>query len=107
MRVKGEECDDGNQNFGDGWNSSWKIETGYQWTGGSISTKDAWTPIWGDGRRVGNEEWDDSNTVSGDGWSNIWKIESYWEWTGGSGNQYYFWINLLTNNKLSFIKRHM
>ena len=30
-------------------NRAWAIESGWSWTGGSTTTKDTWTEIWGDG----------------------------------------------------------
>ena len=30
-------------------NCSWAIESGWTWTGGSTTSKDTWTEIWGDG----------------------------------------------------------
>ena len=30
-------------------NFVWKVETGWTWKGGSSTTKDTWTEIWGDG----------------------------------------------------------
>ena len=45
-------CDDGNNINGDGCNSLCAIETGYSWSGGSLSTKDTWNEIWGDGIRA-------------------------------------------------------
>ena len=40
-----EEWDDGNNMSSDGWSSSWTIESGYAWTGGSSTTKDIWSKI--------------------------------------------------------------
>ena len=30
------------------WNVAWKVETGWNWTGGTTSSKDTRTEIWGD-----------------------------------------------------------
>ena len=97
-----EACDDQNVTNGDGWSSSWTIESGYKWTGGSTSSKDTWTiwgagfyqqgttspnswvTHWGDGLLAGTEAWDDANVNNGDGWSSSWTIESGYKWTGGS-----------------------
>ena len=43
--------DDGNLNKGDGWNSTWAIETGWTWNGGSNTSSDKCQEIWGDGIR--------------------------------------------------------
>ena len=54
---------DGNNNNGDGWDSEWKIETGWNWTSGSNYTKDSCSEIWGDGIKFNSNStyWDDSN----------------------------------------------
>ena len=85
-RTGGEEWDDGNIVSGDGWGSSWTVETGWKWTGGNSSTKDSCVEVWGDGKRFNTNStyWDDGNTDNGDGWSSKWEIESDWTWTGGS-----------------------
>ena len=41
-RAGSETCDDGNTTNGDGWSSSWTIETGASCYGGSITSKDTW-----------------------------------------------------------------
>ena len=65
--------------------SSWSVDTGYTWSGGSASSKDAWNPVCGDGKKiVGKEAWEDGNTTSGDGWSSTWTIETGYTWSGGS-----------------------
>ena len=33
-------------------NRAWAIETGWTWTGGSSTSKDTWTEVWGDGEGV-------------------------------------------------------
>ena len=60
------------------------IESKFICTGGSSTTKDVWSSIWGDGYRVGSEQWDDGNLVNGDGWSSNCKNEIYYFWSGGS-----------------------
>ena len=102
FRAGSEVWDDGNTSNGDGCSSDWStIESGYAWTGGSLTSKDTctlwsagfypdnikanWMPTWGDGLRVGSEAWDDANTSSGDGCSNDCStIEAKYVWVGGS-----------------------
>ena len=111
IKAGGEKCDDQNNAEGDGWSSDCAtIETGWVWSGGSLTTKDIWiywteglyqndaanptlwVPHWGDGRKAGNEKWDDANTMSGDGWSSNWlSIETYYVWSGGSSNSKDTW----------------
>ena len=59
-------CDDGDTDDGDGCNSTWVIEAGWKCTGGSSSTKDTCTELWGDGKRFNTNStyWDDGNTIS-------------------------------------------
>ena len=101
-RAGSEAWDDANTNNGDGWSSSWAIESAYSCTGGSPSSKDTWVSWsagyyqdlsnpttcitrWGDALRAGSEVWDDGNAVSGDGWLNTWtSIEDGFVWSGGS-----------------------
>ena len=79
-------CDDGNNSNGDGCNSSWSIETGWICSGGTTSTKDVWTEIWGDGIRFNTNVTycDDGNNVDGDGWNSSCSIEIGWKWAGGN-----------------------
>ena len=102
FRAGSEVWDDGNTSSGDGCSSDWStIESGYAWTGGSLTSKDTctlwsagfypdsakanWVPTWGDGLRAGSEAWDDANTSSGDGCSNdCTSIEVKYVWVGGS-----------------------
>ena len=100
LRAGSEERDDGGIVNGDGWSSTWTIQAGYIWTGGTPTTKDTWTtctaelypdtaksscvPQCGDGKRAGSEECDDGGVVSGDGWSSTWTIEAGAIWTGGT-----------------------
>ena len=101
-RAGSEAWDDGNFLDGDGCSSTWTIETGYSWYGGSVTSKDTWVKWsagyhqdtsnptqWitkcGDGFRAGSEKCDDANTSSGDGWKNDWSsVESGWVCSGGS-----------------------
>ena len=68
--------DDGNTIGGDGWNSSWSVETGWICSGGSSTSKDNWNEIWGDGKRFNSLStyWDDGNSINGDGCSSTWSI---------------------------------
>ena len=96
IKAGGEKCDDQNNTGGDGWSSDWTtIETGWVWSGGSLTAKDIWiywteglyqndaanptlwVPHWGDGKKVGNEKWDDANIISGDGWSSTLNLFLY------------------------------
>ena len=81
-------CDDGNVLSGDGWSASWAIETGWAWSGGSITTKDTWVEIWGDSKRFNilSSYCDDGNTISNDGWSSSCSTETGWIWFGGTSN---------------------
>ena len=101
LRAGSETWDDANTSSGDGWSSTWSIESGYIWNGGSTTTKDTCTK-WssgfypnssktqcitscGDGLRAGTEKCDDGNTSSGDGCKSDWTlIESGCVWSGGS-----------------------
>ena len=101
-RAGSEAWDDGNTANGDGWSSTWTIETGASWYGGSITSKDTWvfcsagfyqntlSPTqWitkcGDGFRAGSEKCDDGNTSSGDGClSDCSSVEAGCVCTGGS-----------------------
>ena len=79
-------CDDGNSLNGDGCSLSCTIESGWVWSGGSLTTKDVWTEVWGDGMKfnVISTYWDDGNSISGDGWSSSWNIESGYSCSGGT-----------------------
>ena len=37
-----EECDDDNNDDGDGCSSNWKVENTYYWSGGTVTSKDTW-----------------------------------------------------------------
>ena len=37
-----EECDDDNNDNGDGCSSNWKVENTYYWSGGTVTSKDTW-----------------------------------------------------------------
>ena len=78
--------DDGDTNNGDGCNNTCQIE--YEWicTGGSTTTQDIWSEIWGDGIRLNliSTYWDDGDNDSGDGCSITCQVEHGWICTGGS-----------------------
>ena len=94
---------------GDGCSSTWTIETGYSWYGGSVTSKDTWVKwsagyyqdtsnptqwitICGDGFRAGSEKCDDANTSSGDGWNSDWSsVDSGWVCSGGSTTSKDIW----------------
>jgi cysteine-rich repeat protein len=80
--------DDGNSINGDGWNNSCAVETGYQWSGGTTTSPDNCSEIWGDGKRFNSVSTycDDGNAISGDGWSNLCTKETGWSWSGGTTN---------------------
>ena len=87
LRSDSEVCDDGNTNNGDGWSSSWLIESGWTCAGGSSTSKDICiiqtsSVPWGNGitETALNEQWDDGNTNNGDGWSATWTIEQGYVW---------------------------
>ena len=42
FRSGSEEWDDGGLTNYDGWSSTWKIEEGFSWSGGSSTQKDTW-----------------------------------------------------------------
>ena len=80
-----ETWDDKNTIEWDGWSSDCQTESGWSWSGGSISTSDVWVEVWGDGKRFNSNStyWDDGNTLDGDGCSSTWKVESGWTLSGG------------------------
>ena len=85
FKTGSETWDDKNVIGGDGWSSNCQVESGWSWSGGSISTSDVWVEVWGDGKRFNSNStyWDDGNTFDGDGCSSTWKVESGWTWSGG------------------------
>ena len=97
-RTGVETWDDGNVNSGDGWSSTWTVETGFTWTGGSSTTNDNWTEICGDGIRLNTNStyWDDGNTKNGDGCSSTCNIESGYACKGGSATSKDIWTTGIT-----------
>ena len=92
LKLPEEAWDDGNNYSDDGCSATWILETGFIWSGGSISSKDICLPICGDGIRVKGEECDDHNVISGDGWSSSCKVEPGYKWTGGSSMFYQYFM---------------
>ena len=94
-------CDDSNVANGDGCSSTWGIESGWTWSGGSSTTKDTWIEVWGDSKRFNSVStyWDDGNTVNGDGWSSTCTVETNWSWSGGSSISKDTWIELWGDGK--------
>ena len=78
--------DDHNTDNSDGCSSACEVETGWNWTGGSSTSKDTWKEIWGDGVKFNSNKtyWDDGNKVSNDGCNSTWSVEDSWNCTGGS-----------------------
>ena len=76
--------DDGNLRNGDGWSSTWYIETGFYCTG-SAAKFNKWYETWGDGLNfITFFNCDDGNLVNGDGCSSVWKVETGWRCSYGS-----------------------
>ena len=99
-RAGSETWDDGGVTNGDGCSSTWTIESGYIWVGGTTSTRDTCSactaglypdavksscvPTCGDGKRAGSEACDDGGVTNDDGCSSTWIIEDGYVWSGGS-----------------------
>ena len=66
LLVSPEQCDDGNWINGDGCNTDWQVEQGWDWT---PTNNSVWTPKWGDGLKVGSEGWDAGTQP---GWKSDW-----------------------------------
>ena len=78
--------DDRNTLDGDGYSSTWSIETGFTWSGGSSAAPDVWGETWGDGKRYSSLATflDDENTSNGDGCNATCSVETGWTWSGGT-----------------------
>jgi cysteine-rich repeat protein len=88
MRHTTETCDDGNTSANDGWSADWlTVETGWTWSGGSLTTRDTCTEIWGDGKRFNSltTYCDDGNSAAA-GWSDTCSVEIGYTWTGGTSS---------------------
>ena len=98
--------DDNNTANGDGWNSTWNIETGWTCKGGSFSSSDSWTEIWGDGVRFNTlaTYCDDGNTIDNDGWSSSCQVESRYAWSGGNSTAKDIWAKTISAQEEDAIK---
>ena len=69
--TAGEVCDDGNNNNGDGWDSTCQIEYKWEWSEISNGWVSKWNPKWGNSKLESSigEQCDDGNTSNNDGWS--------------------------------------
>lgn len=79
--------DDNNLDDYDGCSSSCTIETGWEWTQGSILEASECQDLWGDGFVMDSKTdpyWDDGNILGGDGCSDSCKEETGWVWLGGN-----------------------
>ena len=93
-------CDDGGLENGDGCNSNWEVERGYNWTGGSPLLADKCIEICGDGLDFEKHECDDGDKEDGDGWSSTCEIEQWFECKGGTIDSPDKWIPLNITSKL-------
>ena len=100
-RTGSESCDDSDTTSGNGWDSSWSVENGWTWSGGSASSKDVWTDIWGDGKKLSmtSSFWDDGNTSNGDGWSSTCSLETGWTCSGGNSSTKDTWSEICGDGK--------
>lgn len=80
------ECDDGNNNNGDGCDKSCEVEEGYYCEGGDLYNPDECFEICGDAKNMGVNECDDGNTDDGDGCSSTCAIEVGWFCFDGDRN---------------------
>ena len=92
LRAGSEVWDDGNTDGTEGCNADCSgVVLGWQWYGGSETSKDVWTTVWGDGIKISNEAWDDGNATDGKGWLNDWSgIARGWYWNPGNPYICYF-----------------
>jgi cysteine-rich repeat protein len=82
-----EECDDSNINANDGCSPQCRIEPGWQYKGGSLTSRDFCNPICGDGERVAPqpiEDCEDQNKMAGDGCDEFCATELGWVCAGGT-----------------------
>ena len=77
--------DDNNTVNGDGCDSNWYVEAGWQWSGRSMTAPDVWIDICGDGIVVDPYAGycDDDNFDTVDGCDATWAVERGWECTLG------------------------
>jgi len=100
IRTGPEKCDDGNTDPGDGWSSTWVVETGYYCRDGNSTTFDNCYPLCGDGRKIEDEEWDDYNRRNGDGCSSSWRLEDGYQCVGGNFTKKDTWSEIWGDSKL-------
>ena len=88
--------DDGNTANGDGWTSSWVIETDWSWGGGSSTSKDIWIDIWGDGKKYSSASnfCDDGNILNNDGCNSVCVVEIGWICSGGTTTNKDTWTEI-------------
>ena len=93
--------DDHNNIDGDGWDSSWNVESGWSWNGGSSTNQDNCSEVWGDGKRFNtiSTYWDDGNILDNDGWDSSWSIELGYSCSGGSTSTKDVWIEIWGDSK--------
>ena len=95
--------DDGNVQSGDGWSSSWTIETGFLWAGGTPTKRDIWTEKWGDALDFGFNEWEDGNLNNSDGCSSTCEFETWYECKGSTPTSIDTWSKLFITPSLKSI----
>jgi two-component system OmpR family response regulator len=78
-QTYGEECDDGNNNSGDGCDSACLVEDGYQCSGEPSVCEEIATPVCGDGIVQTGEACDDGNSDSNDGCNEDCEMEQGYE----------------------------
>ena len=69
------------------------IEIGWSWSGGTLTNKDTWIEICGDGIRfnINSSYCDDGNLIDGDGCSSTWSVEQNFVCVGGSSKSMDTW----------------
>jgi cysteine-rich repeat protein len=77
-------CDDGNNKEGDGCSSQCRVETGFECSGGNVTSKDVCREICGDGKNMGVLECDDGNILEDDGCNSRCQKEAFYVCFGGS-----------------------
>ena len=78
------ECDDGNNEDGDGCSGSCRIECGRECGGWTADSADTCSAVCGDGQLGGEEACDDGNGVDGDGCSSTCQVEEWWTCTSAT-----------------------
>lgn len=72
------ECDDGNNDNGDGCDFQCNIEPGWECYNGNKDVADTCVEICGDGNDLGTYPCDDGNSVNGDGCDKLCQVEDGW-----------------------------